>query len=164
MKDAPMLLLDTNIWLDAYDGERVGSIRARALLSRAVERGATIAFAVCTLKDVYCFLGSAAKRRTRIAVGELTEASARAAEEIAWACVENMQELATPVAVDMSDVWLAGKYRELHRDFEDALIAAAATRCKADVLVTNDERFLRHCPVRAMDSADALTWLSLQAG
>ena len=65
--------------------------------------------------------------------------------------------------VDLSDVWLAGTYRELHRDFEDNLIAAAATRCGADILVTNDEQFLRHCPVRAMDVADTLTYLRLSA-
>lgn len=73
--------------------------------------------------------------------------------------MQSVQEIATPVAVDLTDVWLAGKYRHQLHDFEDALIAAAATRCRADVFVTNDERFLRHCPVCAMGAADALTYL-----
>ena len=74
-----------------------------------------------------------------------------------------MQEIATPVAVDVSDVWLAGKFRSQMHDFEDALVAAAASRCHADVLVTNDERFLRHSPVNAMDAADALTYITLSS-
>lgn len=74
---------------------------------------------------------------------------------------ENIQEIATPVAVDLSDVLLAGRFRSQVYDFEDALIAAAAMRCHADVLVTNDERFLRHCPVNAMDAADALVYLTM---
>ena len=72
-----------------------------------------------------------------------------------------MQEIATPVAVDVSDVWLAGKFRNQVHDFEDALIAAAASRCHAEALVTNDERFLRHSPVNAMDAADALKYVML---
>lgn len=162
MSGAPTLLLDTNIWLDVYDGERKGNLRACALIGRANEKGAVLAYSVSSLKDMYYSLGNLMKRRIRAAGETITAERALSAEATAWACVENMQELATPVGVDLSDVWLAGKYRELHRDFEDTLIAAAAARCKADVLVTNDERFLRHCPVRAMDCADALTWLTLQ--
>lgn len=163
MKSETTMLIDTNVWLDVYDGERSRHVQAKALLNRASEQGATLTYSVSSLKDVYYALTRMAKRRARAAKVGLSERDALSAEELAWACIQNMQEIATPVAVDLSDVWLAGSYRKLHRDFEDDLIAAAATRCKADVLVTNDERFLRHCPVRAMDAADALTYLTLSA-
>ena len=161
MKNAPTLLIDTNIWIDAFDGDRKQHMRAHVLLDTAFERGVTLAFAVSSLKDVYYALSSALKRQSGTVNGVLSEEDARSAEAYAWACVQNMQEIATPVAVDVSDVWLAGKFRSQMHDFEDALVAAAASRCHADVLVTNDERFLRHSPVNAMDAADALTYITL---
>lgn len=161
MKNAPTLLIDTNIWIDAFDGDRRQHMRARVLLDTAFEQGVTLAFAVSSLKDVYYALSSALKRQSRTVNGALSEEDARSAEAYAWACVQNMQEIATPVAVDVSDVWLAGKFRSQMHDFEDALVAAAALRCHADALVTNDERFLRHSPVNAMDAADALTYVTL---
>ena len=163
MKNAPTLLIDTNIWIDAFDGDRKQHMRAHVLLDTAFERGVTLAFAVSSLKDVYYALSSALKRQSRTVNGVLSEEDARSAEAYAWACVQNMQEIATPVAVDVSDVWLAGKFRSQMHDFEDALVAAAASRCHADVLVTNDERFLRHSPVNAMDAADALAYIALSS-
>ncbi len=163
MKNAPTLLIDTNIWIDAFDGDRKQHMRAHVLLDTAFERGVTLAFAVSSLKDVYYALSSALKHQSRTVNGVLSEEDARSAEAYAWACVQNMQEIATPVAVDVSDVWLAGKFRSQMHDFEDALVAAAASRCHADVLVTNDERFLRHSPVNAMDAADALTYVTLSS-
>ena len=163
MKNVPTLLIDTNIWIDAFDGDRKQHMRAHVLLDTAFERGVTLAFAVSSLKDVYYALSSALKRQSGTVNGVLSEEDARSAEAYAWACVQNMQEIATPVAVDVSHVWLAGKFRSQMHDFEDALVAAAASRCHADVLVTNDERFLRHSPVNAMDAADALTYMTLSS-
>lgn len=163
MKNPAMLLVDTNVWIDAYDEDREQHMRAHVLLDTALERGVSLAFAVSSLKDVYYALSSALKRQSRAVHGALSEVDARAAEAYAWACVQNMQEIATPVAVDASDVWLAGKFRTQLHDFEDALVAAAASRCQADALVTNDERFLRHCPVNAMDAADALKFVALSS-
>ncbi|WP_297182030.1 PIN domain-containing protein [uncultured Enorma sp.] len=163
MKNTPTLLIDTNIWIDAFDGDRKQHMRAHVLLDTAFERGVTLAFAVSSLKDVYYALSSALKRQSRTVNDVLSEEDARSAEAYAWACVQNMQEIATPVAVDVSDVWLAGKFRSQMHDFEDALVAAAASHCHADVLVTNDERFLRHSPVNAMDAADALTYITLSS-
>ena len=115
MKNPPMLLVDTNVWIDAYDGDREQHMRAHVLLDTAFERGISLAFAVSSLKDVYYALSSALKRQSRAVHGALSEVDARAAEAYAWACVQNMQEIATPVAVDASDVWLAGKFRaQLH--------------------------------------------------
>lgn len=164
MGNAPSLLIDTNVWMDFYDGARPMHMRAQALLMQAIERDAAVFYAVPTIKDLYYLLSCNLKRQARAEHETLRQEDALSAEAVAWACIENMQEIAAPVAVDLSDVWLAGTYRELHRDFEDDLVAAAATRCGADILVTNDERFLRHCPVRAMDAADALTYLTLNTG
>lgn len=161
MNTSPVLLLDSNVWVDAFDGERERHIRARALLDLAFAKDVALLYAVTSLKDVYYALSSIFKRHYRATHGELNEDAARAAEQSSWSCIENIQEIATPVAVDLSDVLLAGRFRSQVHDFEDALIAAAAMRCHADVLVTNDERFLRHCPVNAMDAADAFVYLTM---
>lgn len=157
--DSRILLVDTNVWFDLFDPARGRHTSACALVEGAQKHAVSLAFAVSSLKDVYYGLSMMLKRSVRASKGALSESEAKGAEATAWACVQSIQEIATPVAVDLTDVWLAGKYRHQLRDFEDALIAAAATRCHADVLVTNDERFLRHCPVCAMDAADALTYI-----
>lgn len=96
MKNPPMLLVDTNIWIDAYDGDREQHMRANVLLDTAFERGVSLAFAVSSLKDVYYALSSALKRQIRAVHGALSEVGARSAEAYAWSCVQNMQEIATP--------------------------------------------------------------------
>lgn len=163
MKRPSVLMIDTNIWIDMFDGNRPGHLQSTALITEATSRGCELAFAVSSAKDIYYTMTMASKRYSRRAEGELTEEAARLAEHFAWACVQNMQEIAAPVAVDASDVWLAGKFRTQLHDFEDALVAAAASRCHADALVTNDERFLRHSPVNAMDAADALKFVALSS-
>lgn len=59
----------------------------------------------------------------------------------------------------MSDVWLACKQRPIHGDYEDDLIIAAIQRVGSTVLVTNDEKLLRHCPVAVLDVKDALAYV-----
>ena len=55
---------------------------------------------------------------------------------------------------------MASKQRELHNDFEDDLIIAAAVRAKTDLLVTNDVKLCSHAPVAAMSVEDARNYLT----
>ena len=75
--------------------------------------------------------------------------AACAAGEVAWSCLSVMDEIATAVACDQADVWMARKQRCLHEDYEDNLVVAAAQRACADCLVTNDQNLLKHSPVAA---------------
>jgi predicted nucleic acid-binding protein len=84
----------------------------------------------------------------------LKREDAEAIRDIAWACVDNMSELGTPVGADESDLWLARKYRRLHPDLEDDLVLAAAERAQADYLVTSDEALLRKAMVPALSPED----------
>ena len=70
-----------------------------------------------------------------------------------------MDEIATAVACDQADVWMARKQRCLHEDYEDNLVVAAAQRANADCLVTNDQNLLKHSPAAALSCADALAYL-----
>ena len=150
------LLLDTNVWLDYYLGWRRGHAVAAELITRACETDADLLYAAVTSKDVYYLIAAELKRQARAAnAGALDESAARAAGEAAWACVEHLDEIATVVGCDLSDLWLARKQRILHADYEDDLVIAAALRANPTCLVTSDEALLRHAPVAALCVEDA---------
>lgn len=156
MSQPSRVLLDTNVWLDAFDGARLRSHAANELIDVCVRRGIDLLYAVGTAKDVYYLVGASLKRQARATDPVLSEGQARAIATYAAACVTNMDEIATAVGADSSDVWLARKYQRIHADFEDCMVLAAAQRAKADYLVTNDEAFLRHAPVAALSVEDFL--------
>ena len=152
------LLFDTNVWLNNYLPDREGHDVAGKLLVACVHGGHDVLYAAVSAKDVFFLIARASKLYTR-REGPLSEGDAGAANEIAWACVANMGEIATPVGMDGSDLWIASKYKRLHADFEDDLVLAAAIRAKADYLVTSDERLLRKSPVAALAPGDMLALL-----
>ncbi len=156
MPQPSRVLLDTNVWLDAFDGARPRSREASELIDVCARRGIDLLYAVGTAKDVYYLVGASLKRQARAADGTLTEEQARAISIYAAACVANMDEIATAVGADSSDVWLARKYQRIHTDFEDCMVLAVAQRAKADYLVTSDEALLRHAPVAALSVDDFL--------
>ena len=157
---AQTLLLDTNVWVDFFEGARAGHAAARRLIERAGERGASLLYAASSAKDVFYLVACAVKADCRRASGgSLTHEQTFAATELAWGCLDNMAELATAIGCDQSDVWLARKRKRLHHDFEDNLVLSAAERAHVDLLVTNDDQMRRHAPVAAMGVADALAYL-----
>ena len=156
MSQPSRVLLDTNVWLDAFDGARPRSRAASELIDVCVHKGIDLLYAVGMSKDVYYLVGASLKRQARTAGTALSEDQARAIAAYAAACVTNMDEIATAVGADSSDVWLARKYQCIHADFEDCMVLAAARRAKADYLVTSDEALLRHAPVAALSVDDFL--------
>ena len=156
MSQPSRVLLDTNVWLDAFDGARPRSREASELIDACVSKGIDLLYAVGTAKDAYYLVGASLKRQARTAGGALSEGQTRAIAAYAAACIANMDEIATAVGSDSSDVWLARKYQRIHTDFEDCMVLAAAQRAKADFLVTSDEALLRHAPVAALSVDDFL--------
>lgn len=157
------LLLDTNVWLDRYLPWRSGYAAAKRLIVNSFEQNQTLAYAVPSIKDVFYMVAAEHKRAEQAATGALSESAARAATVAAWGCINNMQEIATAIPLDHTDVWLASKQRSLHGDFEDDLVIAAAMRGKVDYLVTNDETLLRHCPVAALSVSDMCKLLEIRS-
>lgn len=154
------LLLDTNVWLDNYIPDRPNHQLVGSLLTNAIKQQHDLLYALPSAKDVFYLIGHAYKQMARME-GDTTEATASAINEIAWACVDNMADLACAVGADASDVWMARKYKALHRDFEDDLVLAAAVRANVDYLVTSDERLIRKAPVAALAPGDMLDVLLL---
>lgn len=155
------LLIDTCVWLDVYLGERPHSDDARRLVDMALERDIVLMYAATTVKDVHYLVAQTLKRDRRAAGQAVTEVQARADNETAWACVDNMGQIATAVGMDMSDIWLAEHYKRVHPDIEDNLVGAAALRAKTDILVTDDVEFIRHAPVAALTPGDAVALLEV---
>lgn len=159
MEAQKYLLLDTNVWLSAYLSARQNHAAVLDLLTVACERGVELLYPVHASKDLFFLMAADIKRAYRQEHGELPESVSAAAGEIAWACLEQMSELATAVPCDHTDVWMAQKQRGLHADFEDDLVIAAAVRSRADLLVTEDAKLREHACVAVASVAGARKWL-----
>lgn len=144
----PIVLVDTNVWLDLYLPHRPGRSAALDLLREACNRDVSIAFASQSALDVYQQVQADNKRWARES-GRLTAAAAVAIKRFAWDCVHEMREVGTPIPVDASDLYLADKFRDVLDDLEDDLVMAACRRAKANYLVTNNLKLLAHAPVDA---------------
>lgn len=153
------VLIDTNVWIDNYLGARCAQHSSRQLIDVCHNLGINLLFAAVSLKDVYYTLGAFLKAKRRESGNPVDEAASFAIEEAAWKCSLNMQEIATLVPVDTSDLWLARRFHDLHGDLEDDLILAAAQRSRADYLVTSDKKLLRRSPVAALAPEDMLVLL-----
>ena len=150
------ILVDTNVWLDLFDGSRVHGRASAEALRQLQSRDVDLLFATSSVKDVYYLLLNKLKYTVRKETGTLDSSQLSAAESYVNACIKVMNTEATAVAVDMSDIWLAEKYSKQFSDFEDCLIIAAARRAHADCIITNDERFLRQRLFATMRPIDAL--------
>lgn len=160
---APLkLLLDTNVLLDQYLPGRPAGKASRALIRRAQERGDLLLYPARSIVDVHYVIASTLKSAVRAERGQVTQDEAAAAQEAAWGCVENLSQLATPVGMDASDVWLARRYKELNPDYEDCFVMAAAERAHADYIVTSDRGLLGKSTVAVLAPADMLALLEVE--
>ncbi len=136
------VLLDTNVWLDAFLPERVARSAAHELISLALRLDVDLLYPVHIVPDVF-YLSLIDVKRLLKGQGS-DELVAQAARSTAWEYVNAMRNAATAVGADGSDVWLASKWEQLHDDIEDNLVLAAAKRARADYLVTSDIKLLTH--------------------
>lgn len=157
-RNNPIILVDTNVWLDNYLGGRPGSPASRHFIDVARSCGAHLTYPIHSLNDFFYLLQAHLKRDAH-GEGKTPEAEAEAIRETAWACVEHLRTLATAIAADESDAWRACKYRTLTNDLEDNFVLAAAERVPVDFMVTNDQRLLRKATVNAYSPADAALML-----
>ena len=153
------IVVDTNVWLDNFDGVRRSNSDSARCLDAALKAGAQLLYAATSAKDVYYLIAAKLKSESRKREGSLTEQDAMTAEKVAAAYVDALDGCATAVGVDASDIWLARKYWKVHADFEDCLIMAAAKRAKADYILTRDADFLRHSVVPALSPTELLDLL-----
>ena len=154
----PILLIDTNVWLDYFIPSRDEDGIAARLLDEALARDTPLVFSAQAALDVYQRVRIENKRWVG-AGGAVSETWAVAIKRLAWDCVNEMRERATPIPVDSSDLYLACKFRDLHDDLEDDLVLAACERSKANYLVTSDRKLLLHAPIDARTPSQMLELL-----
>lgn len=150
------ILIDTNLWLDEYIGIRPNGEISRQLFDICFAKEIELLYALPSIKDVYYLIISNLKTQARHQSESLTEEKALAIEEFSWKCVENMMASATAVPLDSSDLMESRRLHQVHRDLEDNLVIAAALRAKADYLVTNDMKIIKHALVPSLSPADML--------
>ena len=158
------LLLDTCIWVNAQFGDSAGHKDALDLITAAYDQGVRLGIAPHSLSNVFYITHRHLKRLAAESASGLTEGLALAAKEAAWGVVDNIMEYAEVVGSDVSDAHIAALHKRVHNDFEDNLVMAAARRMDADLIVTDDLAFIRHCPLPAMSAHDALNWLGVSQG
>lgn len=156
----PLILLDTNIWLDYYDPYRPKHDDAFALLGKACTQAYQLTYFAGSIKDVYYILSKTQKDLARKSEGILTEGSASAIREYSWGCIQHMQEAACALPLDMRTTWMAERMKNLCPDFEDALILAACELNQVKYFVTNDETLINKASVPTLTSANMLLRLN----
>lgn len=158
---AEQIVLDTNVWLDAFLPERACRSIVPQLINRALQLDVTLLYPVHIVPDVFYLSFIDVKRLLRGQASD--ELVAQAARTTAWEYVNAMRQMATAVGADGSDVWLASEWERLHDDMEDNLVLAAARRARADYVVTSDQRLLSHAAragVAAISPDDMLAVLA----
>lgn len=154
----PVLLIDTNVWLDMEFGEPGGWPTEFLIAARMAD--ARMGIAAPSLKDVYYLIQRKIKLDDQRLGGVDPQRSAAMARTAAWAVVEHIMEVAEVVGSDYMDAILALKHRRIHDDYEDDLVIAAAMRMKADLLVTSDQTLIKHAPIAALTPQNAIHWLA----
>ena len=156
----PILMFDTNVWLDIYLPHRDGRDTALRLLQEAESKDVALAFPSHSALDVYQRVRSDHKRWAR-EEGLFSAEMATAIKRLAWDDVNEMRELANAVPTDSVDLYLACKFRDTHDDLEDDLVLAACQRAHVNYLVTSDKGLLAHAPaeVTALTPAGMLELL-----
>lgn len=151
----PILLLDTNVWLDLFLPHRPNRETVLALLDEAELRGVSLAYSSQAILDVYQKVRADNKRWVRES-RELTQLDALAIKRLAWDCVETMRRIAMTIPIDANDVTLACKFRDTHDDLKDDLVLAACQRAHANYLVTDDTMLVKHAPIEAKTPGEML--------
>ena len=105
---------------------------------------------------MYYALGAFLKAKCRENEETVDEGKARLIEEAAWKCSLNIQEIATLVPIDCSDLRFVQRFHSIHGNFGDDLVLVAARRFRADYLVTSDRKLLRKSSVAALSPEDML--------
>lgn len=164
MRDKPLVMVDTDVWVDLYVPGRPKREASLAFFEEARRSQTELVFTIEIARAVYRIVSYEAKRWVRQGKGELSDAYARAIASHAWDFVEDMQGYGTPVGSSTPDLWMASKLRDAHAQIEDDLIVAACMRIGTDYLVTNDAQLLRHAPVAAVDPVMMTRLLQLPAG
>lgn len=155
MTTAKTIVVDTNVWMDYLIGERKGNKAALEFFIEAARLEAPLVIAPHSMSDVFFLFQQHLKAKNRLDGKLPPERAAATARLAAWAAVDFIMEMATVGPSDHMDALMASKHRGLHGDYEDNLVISCAMRTDARLLVTNDEKLIKHSPVPTLCAEDA---------
>lgn len=153
------VFLDTNVWIDYFEGARSRNRITVELLERCLSDGYKLASASTSIPDLHYILQQDGKREVAQVGGVVTEQDAIVSREYADACIDALTRIAFVIPVGYNDIRMASKLMTLHADFEDNVVVAAAGRLDPVLFVTNDKDLIKHAPLPAMSTVDALSYL-----
>ena len=155
-----VIVTDADIWMDYLSGRRPGNTAAKRFFEQARRHDIPLVVPPHCLGLVFFLVQKELKDINR-QDGKMTDAEiGPSARAVAWAAVDFILETATVDPSDQMDALFASKNRSAHGDYEDNLVVACAQRTKARLLVTNDEKIIRHSPVATMTAEDAAALLA----
>lgn len=150
------IVLDTNVVVDYLLGRKPVCDECRHIMMEHAQGNHAVYVSALSLKDAYYLVSMQLKRMERAKEGALSEEMARAANEVAWACVRQLVDCLLVLPAGLSESLRAFTFKPIHPDFEDDLVVASALSANVDYLVTNDDALLRHAPIATLSSADML--------
>lgn len=148
------ILVDSNVWIDAFVPMAKGHEEARRFLLAAQLANQALLYPAHCMADVFYKVRAHFKHWMKGTTLWIGQESAAACRDLAWDCVKDMDTVATAVGLDGSDVWMALKLQGLNADLEDNLVLAAAERAHADYLVTSDRQLIHKSTVAALTPQD----------
>ena len=124
------IYLDTNIILDLFDNERNSSKASIELIDTLFDKGAEFYINSDTLTNMFFIL----KSRKKVL------------QEVAIQALERAKTLCEIVPIEESDVQkaidLCKDTETSYKDYEDAVQYVCAKKIEADMIVTNDKKFV----------------------
>lgn len=150
------VFLDTNVWLDYFDADRAGNSSAMSLVSLCFDCDYAITSASLSMNDLFYLLQANEKRNLRQRGIEINEKTALIIKDQATACVTLATELGTMLSVGHNELRMARVLSKTHSDFEDNIVVATALKAKPMLFVTNDIELIKHAPLPAVSTVDAI--------
>lgn len=141
--------------MDLYFPDRPGHKSANQLIDLMID-DAELYYAASTMTDVFFLSKTTQKKLLKDDGIELTDTMSAAANEIAWGCIKNMYEIASPIPTSIPVLFLSTKMKDIHNDFEDDVLLASAQTADIDYLITNDKTLLIKSTVQALSCEDFL--------
>lgn len=161
MIPANTMLVDTNVWLDYFLGDRANHASSKEFILQARITETPLVITPHSLCDVFYIVQAQLKLKNRVDGKLAPEEAASSARDVAWTIVDCILNIATVGPADQMDAYFAAKNRMQHCDFEDNMVIACAKRTGARMLVTNDQDLIRHVNTMvAMTAKDAAALLA----
>lgn len=149
------ILFDTNIILDIYLANRKNNKKAIELFNTLLKYDCTALVSISSLNT--CFFTISRQ------LSSIFENNKRyLANEVAWQIVNLIVENFAIVGLDTKDEFIARKFRNYHEDYEDNLITAASIRSNADLIVSEDKKFIENCPKSILNTEKAIKYIKTE--